>query len=233
VSGLRALLLWAAFVPAAAAQEAKSLAELCQVHRTDKCAAGHGYVEFYEDLFRPLRGRARRILEIGVAGGESLRLWRDYFPGAQVFGLDIYDKKEHDSARITTMVADQAKREDLAAAIRRFGGDFDIVIDDGGHRMDQQQISFAVLFPALQKGGLYVIEDVHTSFPSLHPGYGVFPGGGNSTYAMIDRFVRTGKISSRYLSRDESRFLSENISYCAYFFRPTPQHSDIFICRRS
>jgi hypothetical protein len=224
-----ALLMWAVLLPAAGAEQ--SMAQLCERHRTDKCVE-HRYFEFYEDLFRPLRSSARRVLEIGVANGESLRLWQAYFASAHIYGLDIHDTKRHDGPRITTMVADQGKRADLEAALRRFGREFDIVIDDGGHRMDQQQISFAVLFPALRKGGLYVIEDVHTSFPALHPGYGVTPGGGNSTYAMIDRFVRTGTISSRYLSKEESRFLSENISHCAYYFRPTPLHSDLFICRR-
>lgn len=208
----------------------KTLAEICERHPSDKCAWGHDYIELYDRLFAPLRGKASRILEIGVARGHSLRLWEEYFPAAKILGLDIHPKTEFDSSRVATMVADQGKRGDLQAALQRLGRDLDLVIDDGGHRMDQQQISFAVLFPALKPGGLYIIEDVHTSFPQLYPGYGVEPDGSNSTYTMIDHFVRTGEIRSKYMSAEESKYLGSNIAYCAYFFRPTRKHSDLLFC---
>jgi hypothetical protein len=224
---------WVVVLPGAWAVEPRpTLEQLCKTHPTDKCAFKHGYTDFYETLFAPLRGKPARLLEIGVDQGHSLRLWEAYFSEAKIFALDIEPKTQFDGPRVATMVADQGSREDLAKALGRFGGGFDVVIDDGGHRMDQQQISFAVLFPALKKGGIYILEDVHTSFPAHYQGYGVDAGGGNSTYAMIDRFLRTGQIRSRYLRSAESRFLSENIAQCTYWFRPGPLHSSAFICRR-
>jgi hypothetical protein len=184
----------------------------------------------YEALFSPLRNRTLRFLEIGVAQGHSLRLWEAYFPSAQIFGLDIEGKSQYDTRRIKTLIADQGKREDLAKALAATGSGLDIVLDDGGHQMEQQQLSFATLFPALKSGGLYIIEDVHTSFPQLYPGYGVEADGENSTYAMIDRFVRTGKIRSKYLTDAENSYLSENISHCTYFWRSTSVHSDFLAC---
>ncbi len=210
----------------------KTLADLCVQHPTDKCPYHHNYVEIYEQLFAPMRHRGLRILEIGVEEGKSMRLWEAYFPTANIFGLDIMSKTQHDSARVATLVADQGKREELKAALDRIGRDFDIIIDDGGHRMDQQQISFATLFPVVKPGGLYIIEDIHTSFPHVAKGFGVEPDGANSTYAMIDNFVRTGAVRSRYLSDAESGYLVANISYCAYYFRPTRIHSDFFLCRK-
>jgi hypothetical protein len=209
---------------------APTLVELCKRHPTDKCPRHHNYVAFYEALFSPLRTQKLRLLEIGVLDGHSLRLWEAYFPSAQIFGLDIESKSQHDTSRIKTFVADQGKREDFAKVLAATGTGFDIVLDDGGYRMDQQQISFATLFPALKNGALYVLEDVHTSFPDLYRGYGVEPGGENSTYAMIDRFVRTGTIRSKYLTVAENDYLSNHISHCLYFWRSNRVHSDFLAC---
>jgi hypothetical protein len=207
-----------------------TLARLCTQHPTDKCPATHNYVEIYEMLFGPMRSKTTRVLEIGVEEGHSLRLWEAYFPAARIFGIDIVDSTRNDAGRVKTLVADQGKREDLARVIAAAGGSFDIVVDDGGHRMDQQQISFATLFPAVKSGGLYVIEDIHTSFPELYPDHGVDPDGQNSTYALIDRFNRTERIESQYLTAEESRYLTANISRCAYFLRLNGYHSDLFAC---
>jgi predicted O-methyltransferase YrrM len=236
VSGL--LLVCAIFVASChsrqpedtAKPEGKTLAQLCEQYRTDKCPDHHNYVEIYDTLFTPFRNKNLRILEIGVFRGMSMRLWEAYFPAAQIYGLDIESKSQYDSRRVKTLVADQGKRTDLARVLATTGGDFDLILDDGGHRMDQQQISFGTLFPTLKSGGLYIIEDIHTSFPELYPGFGVEPDGQNSTYAMIDRFVRKGKIGSKYLTEAENDYLSKNISHCAYFLRSNPFHSDMFAC---
>jgi len=209
---------------------APTLAQLCAQHNTDKCPRHHNYVEVYDKLFPSVRNSTRRILEIGILEGDSLRLWEAYFPSARIFGLDIGPKPQVNSERITTMVADQGKRKDLLAALERFGRDYDIIIDDGGHSMLQQQLSFAMLFPALRRGGVYIIEDVATSFPQLYPGYGVEPDGSNSTFTMIDRFVRTGKVQSKYMTDAESAYLNAHVSHCMYFFRATKVHSDFLAC---
>jgi hypothetical protein len=208
----------------------ETMVELCKRYPTDKCPHHHNYVEIYETLFSSFRNQKLRLLEIGVLQGHSMRLWEAYFPSAQIFGADIERMTQHDTQRIRTLVADQGKRQDLANLIASTGGAFDVILDDGGHRMDQQQISFGVLFPALNRGGLYIIEDIHTSFPELYPGYGVEPDGENSTYAMIDRFARTGKIRSKYLTDAENDYLSKNLSHCLYFLRSNRFHSDFYAC---
>lgn len=207
-----------------------TLVELCDQYRTDKCPDHHNYVQIYDTLFAPIRDTSLKILEIGVFQGRSMRLWEAYFPVAQIYGLDIESKSHYDSPRVKTLVADQGKRDDLARVLATTGRDFDLILDDGGHRMDQQQLSFGILFPTLKGGGLYIIEDVHTSFAEKYPGYGVEPDGQNSTYAMIDRFVRTGNIRSKYLTQAESDYLTQNMSHCAYFLRSNRFHSDLFAC---
>jgi len=215
---------------AAVSDDGPTLTELSAKYPSDKSAAYHGYLGIYEMLFTPLRHRDIRFLEIGVFDGHSMRMWEEYFPAARIFGVDIASKTEHDSRRVKTIVADQGKRQDLTKVLAVTKGNFDVVLDDGGHTMEQQQLSFGTLFPAVKSGGLYIIEDIHSSFPHLWPGFGVERDGANSTYTMIDRFVRTGRVESEYLTVAENDYLSENISHCMYFFRSTKVHSDFFAC---
>lgn len=130
----------------------------------------HFYTPLYERHFAGLRDQRVRLLEIGVGGfeapdrgGESLRMWRHYFRRGLVFGLDLFDKSALDDLRIATITGDQSD----AAGLRRIAegiGPLDIVIDDGSHVSDHVLASFAALFPLLAPGGLYVIEDLQTSY---------------------------------------------------------------------
>ena len=210
--------------------DAPTLAELCEEHRTDKCGHHHNYVELYDVLLAPLRDRAERVLEIGVLHGDSARLWEDFFPRAQIFGIDIVDTSEHQTERIHTFVADQADRAQLQRFIDTHGSGFDLIIDDGGHTMEQQQTSFGFLFPHLRPGGIYIIEDIHTSFPHRYTGFGVEADGRNSTFAMITRFVEAGRFESRYLTEAELVGLNAAVDQCLYHYRPNRHHSDFFLC---
>lgn len=187
--------------------------------KTDKGVTVHHFTEVYERFFSPLKLTAVKVFEIGIAGGGSLEMWRDYFPNATVYGIDIYPKAELDSDRVKTFVADQADRAQLAAVIDKFGGGYDIIIDDGGHSMEMQQVSVGYLFKYLKPGGFYVIEDVHTSLPELWSGFGVEPGGGNSTLAMLERFIASGRLDSPYLSGAEKNDLARSIEFCNLFSR--------------
>jgi hypothetical protein len=187
------------------------LTRLADKYKTDKGSALHRYTGVYEAFFRPMKSSARKICEIGVKEGASLRMFEEYFRHAVVYGIDIEDTSRLNSGRIRTFLADQADRKRLAAFVEANGSDFDLILDDGGHTMEQQQVSFAFLFRSVRPGGFYVIEDVHTS---LIPGYGVEPGEGNSTLTMIDRFVRSGRIVSAYMTDDEKKYLNDHISYC-------------------
>ena len=200
--------------------------------KTDKGKKIHHFTEAYELFFSPLRSSASKIFEIGIAGGGSLEMWRDYFPKATIYGIDIEPKTQLDSNRIKTFVADQADRTQLQSFIDKFSGSFDIIIDDGGHTMDQQQISVGFLFKYLKPGGYYVIEDVHTSLPQFWSGFGVEPDGRNSTLTMINNFVSTGRLESRYLSPAEAKYLARSIEFCNLFSRNNPFHSMTCILKK-
>ena len=137
------------------------------------------FFEIYDRHFSPLRERGDvRLLEIGVAAGGSLDLWRRYFgPTARLVGIDINpDCKRFEEADTRICIGDQ---EDAAFLTRVAdeNGAFDIVIDDAGHHFAQQITSFRTLFPRIQKDGFYCCEDLCTSYWAEEFGGGVRKAG--------------------------------------------------------
>lgn len=128
------------------------------------------YLDVYDGLMGPWMGKPVSFLEIGVYKGGSLRMWRDFFsPKASLTFLDIDPGcKALEIPGTEIRIGDQTDVAFLQkTATER--GPFDIIVDDGGHKMDQQLTSFRTLWPQLKDGGLYIVEDVHTSY---WPGFG-------------------------------------------------------------
>lgn len=173
------------------------------------------YWGLYGPLFGEMRDSATKVAEIGVWVGNSLRLWRDMFPKAHVYGIDIEEKREHDEERITTFVADQEKRDELRRFTKTYGSDFDLIVDDGGHTMIGQQVSLGVLFPHVRPGGFYVVEDVHTS--NMYPGWKVEPDRENTTLRMIDRWNKLGRIKTKYMTPEEAQYVADHIEWATLY----------------
>jgi hypothetical protein len=110
-----------------------------------------------------------KLLEIGVGGygkrlgGESLNAWQAYFPFATIIGCDIQDKTRLNTFRTKMYVLDQSSKVQLEELCERETA-FDIIIDDGSHLSAHQISAFETLVGALKSGGLYIIEDVQTSY---------------------------------------------------------------------
>lgn len=122
------------------------------------------YLPIYEQLFSQ-SGKSVRFLEIGVYRGGSLGLWRKYFgPEATIFGVDIDpDCSRYDGVDGQVRIGSQDDAEFLQSVVAEMGG-VDIILDDGSHIARHQRASLEILFPLLNEGGLYVIEDMHTSY---------------------------------------------------------------------
>ena len=151
-----------------------NLAILCVKYGGDKMQ--HGYTDHYQRIFSPIRKKKLTVLEIGVggfedpyAGGESLRMWRDFFPNSMIYGIDIFDKHGIDGERIKTFKGDQSSVDFLDALIAQIGHP-DIIIDDGSHQNQHVITSFNSLFPHLSDNGIYVIEDLYSSYWQLMGG---------------------------------------------------------------
>ncbi len=166
------------------ARRKSDLDALARYYGTDKSSEDHGYTRLYRRHLRKQRTAVRSVLEIGVggttswsgfetaAGGQSLRMWRDYFPNAEIVGVDINEKNVR-GARIHFERGDQSDGAFLQDIARKYGP-FDLVVDDGSHIGRHIQASFAVLWEAVTPGGIYAIEDLPVAF---HRGYGGGPAG--------------------------------------------------------
>ena len=123
------------------------------------------YFPIYERHFAPYRGTAPTFLEIGVSHGGSLDMWRRWFGrGTHVIGIDIDERCAALAGRgIDVRIGDQADLDFLDAIVDEFGP-FDIILDDGGHFPEAQIASLERLWSAVKPGGLYVVEDTHTSY---------------------------------------------------------------------
>ncbi len=134
---------------------------------------GHHYGATYGKLLRRFRYRPIKFLEIGIGeigiggnagrGGVSLLAWQAFFPFAKIVGCDIVPQLELATWRTRIYATDQSSAIDLARLTAE-QGPFDVVVDDGSHLSAHQIFTFGKLFDAVTEGGLYIVEDVQTSF---------------------------------------------------------------------
>jgi hypothetical protein len=148
---------------------------------TDK-QTKHGYPEIYDQLFWHFRFRPIRMLEIGFAKGRSAKAFAEYFPAAVIHCLDHSPAisswelfPEEIRRRVILHKGDQGSPKDIQAMLediaqsptnpkKRGPRKFHVVIDDGCHRSKYQITSFEELWPHVEDGGYYIIEDLHISY---------------------------------------------------------------------
>jgi len=126
----------------------------------------HSYTETYQKLFYPLKDEKIKMLEIGVADprfpGASIQMWTEFFSNIDFIGFDInQDCKNYEKENVRIFIGDQSVTEDLNKCVVEYGGDYDIIIDDGLHSHFHHIKSFEALYPQLKENGLYIIEDLH------------------------------------------------------------------------
>lgn len=123
------------------------------------------YFDIYERHFARFRGTDVHVLEFGVAQGGSMQMWKSYFgPRCRITGVDKNPAcKAVEEERVEVLIGDQGDRaflRSLAARLPRI----DVLIDDGGHHMQQQIRTFEELFPRIGAHGVYLCEDTQTSY---------------------------------------------------------------------
>ena len=123
------------------------------------------YFEIYDRHFSRFRGTDVQLVEFGVSQGGSLQMWKAYFgPRARIFGVDVNPHcRQVEEAQVEIIIGDQADRQFLKSLVSRIPR-MDILIDDGGHTMEQQINTYEELFPHIDQQGVYVCEDLHTSY---------------------------------------------------------------------
>lgn|SRR5437868_4828117 len=171
----------------------RNLSWLASLHGTDKRAHAHNYVSLYEQHLGHLRRRPIALLEIGVLGGASLRMWRDFFFKSTLTGLDI--NAVYVTLPATTLVQGDQSDPDVLKQVRE-GGPFDVIIDDGSHVGAHIEASFHALFPELRGGGFYVIEDMQTAYRSDYGGGP--PGSPGTSVALVKDLIDA--VNRRWIS---------------------------------
>jgi len=176
-------------------------------YNTDKYA--HGFIDVYEPYFNDV-SNSKHILEIGVYYGGSLKYLSDKFKDGNIYGIDIEDKTQYDEERVKTYIVNQEDRDSLNGFLKEVDVEFDIIIDDGGHTMKQQQVSFGILFKRLKKGGIYILEDLHTS--RIENFGTIFPDDLITTLDMLQSFKFTNNIASNHILDDEKEYIKNNVA---------------------
>jgi len=148
------------------------LDQIAQKYGTDKASGGHNYMVAYEKEFNHLELSPISLLEIGVDHGQSMRMWQEYFPLGDIVGIDIDSRCEvYRDTRISIEIGDSNDKNFINHVVTKYGK-FDVIIDDGCHLWESQISSFNDLWDSVKPGGIYVVEDLHTSY---WDGWGVGP----------------------------------------------------------
>lgn len=170
----------------------KDLNFLATIFKTDKWGK-HFYTPHYSFHFQKFTHKKIKLLEIGIGGyenpqqgGGSLRMWERFFDKAEIYGVDIYDKTQLEEGRIKIKQGSQVDASFLQSLSDDVGG-FDIIIDDGSHLNEHIIFTFETLFPKLNDNGIYVIEDVQTSY---WPEFGGDPVNPDSTSTTMGYFKK-------------------------------------------
>jgi hypothetical protein len=138
------------------------LDELAIKYKADKFGK-HNYTPYYYELFKDRQETVKKVLEMGIAEGASLFMWRDFFPNAQINGADndlerVFNLEGKEPIRVYP--CDQSKENDLVELIKITGTDIDLFIDDGSHKPEDQLFTCLFLMPILNPEVIYIIEDV-------------------------------------------------------------------------
>ena len=195
--------------------------DYCNLHGCDK---GDGYdysnhyASFYENWFSKIRQQRIDICEIGIFEGASLKCYYDYFPNAKILGLDINaDKTHHRNDRVYTDVLDQSKEQDLIDFANKYIEKFDIVLDDGSHDIEHQQLTFGKLFKTVKPGGIYIIEDLGSSFFAAGMDHSFY----RQTLRKINnntvKFLTERPLSSVWINDSDLEYINSNVDYVSLF----------------
>lgn len=124
------------------------------------------YFEIYDRHFSRFRNKEIVVLEIGTQHGGSLQMWKHYFGDrAKIYGVDIDPRTKFEEENIEVIIGSQSDVGFLTDLKKRLPK-FDILIDDGGHTMKQQKITFEHLYEHIKDDGIYLCEDLHSSYRS-------------------------------------------------------------------
>lgn len=197
-----------------------TLIDLAIRYKSDK-HNHHDYCRHYDKHFTHFRDKNIIVMELGVGGyefpdrgGSGLRIWSDYFERAKIIGIDVFDKsKVVINPRTTIYQCSQVDKDGLRKIIAQEGTPT-IIIDDASHMNGLTIESFRLLFPKLAPGGIYVIEDLESSWWNSHgfdgePNYKDFSA--NTSINLLRDLINS--VNAKHLPNDSEFLPIESIHF--------------------
>ncbi len=134
---------------------------------------GHDYLKYYEMFLSPFVNEQFSLVELGCFLGDSLKMWKEYFPSADIIGVDLNKNLEKKlNAENIKFICSDATSDELPAKISKIAAyDIKCIIDDCSHAWGDMRRSFEMLFPVLSSGGYYIIEDLECGTMGAYPSY--------------------------------------------------------------
>lgn len=191
------------------------LTDLGIKYGTDK-STYHNFTDFYDEHLHKHKESFKNILEIGVFFGSSLKMWKEYFTNCKIFGIDTENKTEFNDERTTVYICDQT---DFNRINQLFEDDyFDLIIDDGCHNMREQQLSIMYFSKKLKRGGIYILEDLHTSVLNHNK------INQQTTLSLIESLKDNLTFSSEYINEVDYKNLKSQFTEIHIFEQPQDNH---------
>lgn len=139
------------------------ISDFVQTNSNSDKLTNHGYQRVYPWFLSHFKSIEINLLEIGVADSESLKLWKNYFEKVNLYAIDILPLVNND-IDVKIFQVDQSNKNELVNFVNNVNVKFDVVIDDGSHVPDHQMLTLKHLWTKLKDGGVYIIEDIETSY---------------------------------------------------------------------
>ena len=170
----------------------------------------HGYAKIYETVFISFKEKKINILEIGSFYGNAAAALYFYFDKANIFSADINpDMFKYKSNRITNFYVDSSSRNSLKNDLINKKNNFDIIIEDASHMLKDQIISLFMLFPLVNPGGYFIVEEL--DFPETREDMRVDQTKPDLKQ-ILQNILKNTDFNSIYINDDEKKYFLENFS---------------------
>ena len=171
----------------------------------------HGYSKFYEKIFYNIKDEQINIMEIGSFYGNASAALFFYFKNAKIFGADINpDMFKYKSDRIKSFKVDSSSHDSIKNEIIDLNISFKVIIEDASHRLKDQIISLFMLFPIVQSGGYFIVEEL--DFPETREDMRInqeFP----DLKTILSNIVNTKDFKSPYVDEKSKNYFLNNFDY--------------------
>ena len=175
----------------------------------------HGYSKFYENSFFEFKNDKVNILEIGSFYGNASAAMFFYFKNAKIFGADINpDMFNYTSKRMTSFFVNSSSISSIQNNILDKNIKYKIIIEDASHMLKDQIISLFYLFPILESGGYFIVEEL--DFPEKREDMRIgqeFP----DLKSILKNILKKQDFNSKYIDQNLKNYFLDNVETIEIF----------------